>query len=105
MEQTYVQFLSKPHAMKLLPRLCLVMPVLLPGAALPCSQTGAGAGAAAYLMRVMEAGSNRIVRTTENTKTVRAMLVPLFSPGELQTRTAINRQSGDGWTYTNRPNG
>ncbi len=84
MEQTYVKFLSKPHAMKPLPRLCLVMPALPPGAHLPRSQTSAGAGTAAYRMRVMKAMPSRIVRTTENTTTIPATLVPLFGPGELQ---------------------
>ncbi len=73
---------------------------LTPGAALPYSQTDTGAGTVAYRMRVMEAGPSRIVLTTENTTTIRAMLVPLFSPGELQILTVITRQSEDGWTYS-----
>lgn len=73
---------------------------LTPGAALSYSQTDTGAGTVAYRMRVMEAGPSRIVLTTENTTTIRAMLVPLFSPGELQTLTVITRQPGDAWAYS-----
>jgi len=91
MEQTYVNFLSKPHAMKLLPRLYLVMPALPPGVALPYSQTGTGAGTVAYRMRTIEARPSRVVWTTENTTTIQAMQVPLFSPGELQILTVTNR--------------
>jgi len=73
---------------------------LTPGAALPYSQTDTGAGTVAYRMRVMEAGPSRVVLTTENTTTIRTMLLPLFSPGELQTLTVITRQSGDAWAYS-----
>ncbi len=73
---------------------------LTPGAALPYSQTDTGAGTVAYRLRVMEAGPDRMVLTTENTTTIRAMLVPLFSPGELQTLTVITRQPRDAWAYS-----
>lgn len=73
---------------------------MTPGAALLYSQTDTGSGTVAYRMRVLEAGPGRVVLTNENTTTIRAVLVPLFSPGELQTLTVITRQAGDGWTYS-----
>ncbi len=72
---------------------------MTPGAALSYSQTDTGAGTVQYRMRVMETGANRVVLTTENAGTIRALLVPLFSPGELQTLTVITRQGGDAWAY------
>ena len=73
---------------------------MMPGAALSYSQTDTGSGTVQYRSRVIEAGPDRVVLTTENATTIRAMLVPLFSPGELQTLTVITRQPGDAWAYS-----
>ena len=73
---------------------------MTPVAALSYSQTDTGSGTVQYRLRVIEAGPGRVVLATENTTTIRAVLVPLFSPGELQTLTVITRQPGDAWAYS-----
>lgn len=73
---------------------------MVPGAILSYSQTDTGSGTVQYRIQVREAGPNRVVLTTENATTIRAVLVPLFSAGELQTLTVISRTGGDGWAYS-----
>lgn len=73
---------------------------MAPGAVLTYSQTDTGSGTVQYRTQIREAGPNRVVLTTENATTIRAVLVPLFSAGELQTLTVISRTGGDVWAYS-----
>jgi len=82
------------------PRADFTAAEMVPGAALSYSQTDNGSGTAAYRLRVMSASADRVVLTTENASKIRVMLVPLFSPGELQTLTVLTRQAGDAWAYS-----
>ncbi len=71
---------------------------LQPGRTVAFSQTDNGAGAIPFRMTTRMATPARIVIETENTGTIRLALIPLFSPGELQTLYVLDRQ-GDGWAY------
>ena len=73
---------------------------MVPGAVLSYSQTDTGSGTVQYRMQVREAGPNRVVLMTENATTIRAVLVPLFSAGELQTLTVVSRTGRDVWAYS-----
>lgn len=56
-------------------------------------------GKAIYRMRIRSASPDRLVIDTENTNTMRNMLLPVFRPGGMQTITFLDRESKDVWRY------
>jgi hypothetical protein len=56
-------------------------------------------GKAIYRMRIREVSSDRLVYDTENTGTVRYLLMPLFQPGEIQSTYFLEREARDVWRY------
>jgi hypothetical protein len=56
-------------------------------------------GEAIYRMRIREVSSDCLVYDTENTSTVRYLLMPLFQPGEIQSIYFLERESRDVWRY------
>ncbi len=71
----------------------------VPGHDLPFSQTDNDGGAVPYRMHVVSVSPGRIILRSENTATIRYLLVPLFSPGELQSLYVLTSDGGDMWTY------
>jgi len=56
-------------------------------------------GKAIYRMRIRSASPDRLVVDTENTGTVRYLLMPMFRPGGMQSITFLDRESQDIWRY------
>lgn len=56
-------------------------------------------GKAIYRMRVRSASPDRLVYDTENTGTIRYLLLPMFRPGGMQTITFLDREPKDVWRY------
>ncbi len=56
-------------------------------------------GKAIYRMRIRSAAPDRLVFDTENTGTVRYLLMPIFRPGEMQAIYFLDRESQDVWRY------
>jgi hypothetical protein len=56
-------------------------------------------GKAIYRMRIRSASPERLVFDTENTGTIRYLLLPMFPPGGLQSITFLDRESQDVWRY------
>ena len=56
-------------------------------------------GKAIYRMRILDSSPDRLVFDTENTETIRYMLVPMFRPGGMQTITFLDRESRDTWRF------
>ena len=56
-------------------------------------------GKAIYRMRIRSASPDRLVFDTENTGTMRYLLLPMFRPGGMQTITFLDRESQDVWRY------
>jgi len=57
------------------------------------------AGTAIYRMRVVEMGPTRLVINLENASTIRAFLVPLFYPGDLQSVYFFSKLGPGVWGY------
>jgi hypothetical protein len=56
-------------------------------------------GGAVYRLRLLEAGPDRLVLTTENTTAITVFLLPLFAPGTLRALTILERAPDGAWTY------
>jgi hypothetical protein len=56
-------------------------------------------GTAIYRMRIRSASPDRLVFDTENTDTVRYLLMPIFRPGGMQSITFLDRASQNVWRY------
>ena len=56
-------------------------------------------GKAIYRMRIQSASPDRLVFDTENTGTMRYLLLPMFPPGGMQSITFLDRESQDVWRY------
>jgi hypothetical protein len=56
-------------------------------------------GKAIYRMRIRSASPDRLVFDTENTGTMRYLLLPMFPPGGMQSITFLDRESQDVWRY------
>ena len=56
-------------------------------------------GKAIYRMRIRSASPDRLVFDTENTSTVRYLLMPIFRPGGMQSITFLDRESQAVWRY------
>ena len=56
-------------------------------------------GKAIYRMRIRSASPDRLVFDTENTGTMRYLLLPMFRPGGMQSITFLDRESQDVWRY------
>lgn len=73
---------------------------LRPGAQLySAERDGRSSGAVIYRMRVVERTPDRVVVSVVNSSPVRAFLVTLFAPGELQTTYFLDRLGPDDWGY------
>lgn len=57
------------------------------------------AGKATYRMRIRSASPDRLVFDTENTGTMRYLLMTMFRPGGMQSITFLDRESQDVWRY------
>lgn len=57
------------------------------------------AGKATFRMRIRSASPDRLVFDTENTGTIRYLLIPIFRPGDMQSITFLDRESKDVWRY------
>jgi hypothetical protein len=57
------------------------------------------AGKATYRMRIRSASPDRVVFDTENTGSIRYLLMPMFRPGDMQSITFLDRESKDVWRY------
>jgi len=58
-------------------------------------------GKATYLLHAQSASPDRLVFWTENTSTLRYLLVPLFRPGEIQSIYFLDQESPGVWRYYN----
>jgi hypothetical protein len=58
-------------------------------------------GKATYFMRAQSVSPDRLVFWTENTSTVRYLLVPLFRPAEIQSIYFLEQESPGVWRYYN----
>jgi hypothetical protein len=58
-------------------------------------------GKAIYSMHMMSVSAERLVFDTENISTVRYFLMPLFSPGDMQSIYFLERESQNVWRYYN----
>lgn len=56
-------------------------------------------GKAIFRMRVRSASPDRLVFDTENTRTMRYLMLPMFPPGGMQSITFLDRESQDVWRY------
>ena len=56
-------------------------------------------GNAVYRIRIRNASPERLVFDTENTSTIRYLLLPLFDPGAAQSIYFFERESRDVWRY------
>ena len=56
-------------------------------------------GKAIYRMRIRSASPDRLVFDTENISTICYLLMPLFSPGDMQSIYFFERESQDVWCY------
>lgn len=56
-------------------------------------------GKAIFRTRILSASPDRLVFDTENTVTVRYLLLPMFRPGGMQSITFLDRESRDVWRY------
>jgi len=56
-------------------------------------------GKAIYRMHIRSASPDRLVFDTENTGTMRYLLLPMFPPGGMQSITFLDRESQDVWRY------
>jgi hypothetical protein len=56
-------------------------------------------GKAIFRMRIRSASPDRLVYDTENTETIRYLLLPMFRPGGMQTITFLDREPQDVWRY------
>ena len=56
-------------------------------------------GKAIYRMRILSASPERLVFDIENISTMWYFLMPLFSPGEMQSIYFLERESQDVWRY------
>ena len=56
-------------------------------------------GKAIYRMHIRSVSPDRLVFDTENISTMRYFLMPLFSPGEMQSIYFFERESQDVWCY------
>jgi hypothetical protein len=52
-----------------------------------------------FRMRILSVSPDRLVIETENTVTVRYLLLPMFRPGGMQSITFLDRESRDVWRY------
>jgi hypothetical protein len=62
-------------------------------------QTDNLAGKAIYRLRVTEVSADRVAYTVENVSVIRYLLIPLFSPGELQSAYFLDREPENIWRY------
>jgi hypothetical protein len=69
------------------------------GKALFFEQTDNLSGKAIYRMHIAEASAHRLVFDVENVTAMRYFLVPLFSPGEMQSVYFLDRESEDVWRF------
>jgi len=69
------------------------------GSDLYYQQTDNLTGKAIYRMHILVDSSDRLVFSTENTGTMRYLLVPLFHAGDLQAIYFLNRESATVWRY------
>jgi hypothetical protein len=58
-------------------------------------------GNAVYRIRIRSVSPERLVFDTENTSTIRYLLLPLFGPSEVQSIYFLERESRDVWRYYN----
>ena len=56
-------------------------------------------GKATFRMRIRNASPDRLAFDTENTGTMRYLLLPMFRPGGMQSITFLDRESQDVWRY------
>jgi hypothetical protein len=56
-------------------------------------------GRAVYRMRVLTASPDRLVVETENTTTMKYLLLPVFPPGAMQSIYFLERETDDVWRY------
>ena len=56
-------------------------------------------GKAIYRMRIRSVSPDRLVFDTENTGTMRYLLLPMFRPGGMQSITFLDRESQGFWRY------
>jgi hypothetical protein len=56
-------------------------------------------GKAIYRMRIRGVSPDRLVFDTENTGTVRYLLMPIFRQGDMQSISFLDRASQDVWRY------
>jgi uncharacterized protein DUF6675 len=71
------------------------------GASLYFQQSDNRSGKANYRMRVGSVSPDRLVFQTENISTIRYLLVPLFSPDEIQSVYFLEQESPGVWLYYN----
>jgi hypothetical protein len=73
---------------------------LRPGISLySAERDGRSSGFVIYRMRVIERSPDRVVVSVVNASPVRAFLVTLFAPGELQTTYFLDRLGPDDWGF------
>jgi hypothetical protein len=56
-------------------------------------------GKAIYRMRIRTVSPDRLVFDTENISAICYLLIPLFSPGDMQSIYFFDRESQDVWCY------
>lgn len=69
------------------------------GKSLYFEQTDNLTGKGVYRLNVFEASADRIVFEVENVSTMKYLLVPVFSPGEMQSVYFLNREPDNVWRY------
>jgi len=69
------------------------------GSDLYYQQTDNLTGKAVYRMHILAESADRLVFCTENTGTMRYLLVPLFRPGDIQAIYFLDRESENVWRY------
>jgi hypothetical protein len=56
-------------------------------------------GKGTYRVQIRASTPERLVFATENTTTMKYLIVPVFQPGEMQSITFLDRESQDVWRY------
>jgi hypothetical protein len=62
-------------------------------------EEGRSSGPVVYRLRVLEAGTARVVIATENVTPIRAFLVTLFPPGSLRATYLLERRAPELWAF------
>jgi hypothetical protein len=63
------------------------------------SQTDNDSGPTVYRMRVLVATPKRVVIEVENASTIRLLLFPMFSPGDIQSLYVLQAEADDVWVF------